>query len=254
MDHNSRIRAEFARQGESFAASPSVLGEEPIRRIIGAGGVRPDHVVLDACCGPGILSAALALEAARVVALDLTDHMLDLARRRCGDAQLSNVDFVGGHVEETPFPDDHFDASFCRLALHHVEDPQAVVAELGRVTRPGGTIVLADIITSEDAIEASMHNVLEMLRDPSHVRALSVSQLRDIARQLDLLVVLEKTWTVPRDFGDWIAITNSPERADLVLGVMEAYCQMGRTAGIDLHFAGRDSTFTHTWCLMALRA
>jgi hypothetical protein len=80
------------------------------------------------------------------------------------------------------------------------------------------------------------------------------SELRGIVRQLDLEVVYERVWKMRRNFQDWIAITNSPERAELVLRVMRAYCDAGRQAGIELVFDGPDSSFVHTWCVLAVRS
>ncbi len=254
MDHRQRVQREFAAQAEAFAASLSLRQKESINHILSASGVQADDVVLDACCGPGLLSVAVAPIVGRLVALDLTERMLDLARQRCRDAHACNVEFACGDIDSIPYPDGHFDASFCRLALHHLEDPIRAVAELRRVTRRRGMVVLADIVTSENKVEAGLHNALETLRDPSHVRAMPISELHGIVRQLDLQVVSDRVWRTRRDFKDWIAITNSPGRADLVLGVMRAYCETGRTAGIELSFHGSESTFVHTWCMLAVRS
>ena len=103
--------------------------------------------ILDVCSGSGRLTLALMqmLPRATICGADLSPSMLDLAR--------TNTEFVGvtGHVEfrledvaATSFDDDQFDAAISYGSLHHWQNPQAVFAELARVVRPGGQIIIGD--------------------------------------------------------------------------------------------------------------
>src|SRR4029079_3322625 len=125
---------------------------------------------LDVACGPGIVVEALARDAGGVVGCDLTPEMLEKARQRCAAAKLTNVRFVPGRAEALPFEDAEFDVVVSRSALHHFLDPAATLREMARVLRPGGRMVTVDVMASEDPAEAALHNALEILRDPSHVR------------------------------------------------------------------------------------
>lgn len=103
--------------------------------------------VLDVCSGSGRLSLALArmLPAATVCGVDLSDSMLELARENVRTARLSDrLSFRAANIQATPFEDGRFDAAIGYGALHHWEDPTAVFAELVRVVRPGGQIVIGD--------------------------------------------------------------------------------------------------------------
>ena len=74
--------------------------------------------------------------------------MLDKARERCEAAGLVNVKFEQGAAEKMPFADGAFDGAVTRLALHHFVDPTVVLKEVQRVLRPGGVLVIADVVVS----------------------------------------------------------------------------------------------------------
>ncbi len=73
-----------------------------------------------------------------------------------------------------------------RFAVHHFPDPAAVMREMVRVCAPGGRVVVADTCASADPAKAAAFNRLEMLRDPSHVRALPLGELQGLFRAVGL--------------------------------------------------------------------
>jgi SAM-dependent methyltransferase len=98
---------------------------------------------------------------------------------------VRNVRWVVGDVCPLPFGDAAFSVVTCRYALHHFPDPRAVVSEMVRVCAPGGRVVLADVFITPERAEAFNH--LERLRDPSHVRALTLDELVSLATDRGLL-------------------------------------------------------------------
>jgi ArsR family transcriptional regulator len=101
-------------------------------------------VVGDLGCGTGQVAAALAPFVARVVAVDRSGDMLQAARRRLRD--LTNVDVRRGELEALPIADGELDAATLLLVLHHLPDPAAVLAETARALRPGGRLLIADML------------------------------------------------------------------------------------------------------------
>ena len=81
-----------------------------------------------------------------------------------------------GDVVPLPFPDASFSVVVTRYSFHHFLDPKAVLAEMVRVCRPGGRVAVIDVFTSSPE-QAEAYNRVEKLRDPSHVRALSLGEL-----------------------------------------------------------------------------
>ena len=100
----------------------------------------PGERVLDAGCGTGLYSRRLLERGAVVSGIDADPGMLAAARLKAPAAAL-----VEGDVTALPFPDDSFDLSLAVTLLCFVEDPPRAVAELVRVTRPGGRVVLAEL-------------------------------------------------------------------------------------------------------------
>jgi SAM-dependent methyltransferase len=96
--------------------------------------------VLDAGCGAGPLSAALRDRGAIVTGFDKSAAMLELARRRLGDGADLQVAELGGPL---PFPDGEFDDVVASLVLHYLEDWGPALAELRRVLKPGGRLLVS---------------------------------------------------------------------------------------------------------------
>ena len=250
MNSQSRIREEFARQAESLSVAPVFTDAEVLEKIRAATDPKKTMKILDLGCGPGIVSAALAPHVREVVAFDITPEMLEKARQRCKEANLQNVRFELGRAEQLPFANASLDAVVTRLTLHHFPDPQRPMEEMVRVTHPTGKIIVADIVSSENADEAALHNALEILRDPSHLRALSISELLRLVEAAGLRVTSTSTWEMQRDFEEWIRITNAPERAKPLYAIMLTLARAGIRAGIDLSFNGKTVIFKHRWLLV----
>jgi hypothetical protein len=110
--------------------------------------------------------------------------------------------------------------------------------------------VVADIVTSKKQVEAELHNALEILRDPSHVRVLIELELEGLLNSEKLKVVSKEGWVNEREFREWIRITNAPEREEPLLVVMKALAEAGLTAGVNLRVEGDKVKFDHRWILV----
>jgi ArsR family transcriptional regulator len=109
-----------------------------------AGFLSSDWVVGDLGCGTGAVAAALAPFVARVVAVDASAAMLQAAKKRLHD--VANVELRRGELEALPIDDDRLDAVTLMLVLHHVPDPAKALAEVARVLKPGGRLLLVDML------------------------------------------------------------------------------------------------------------
>jgi demethylmenaquinone methyltransferase/2-methoxy-6-polyprenyl-1,4-benzoquinol methylase len=100
---------------------------------------RSGERVLDVACGTGTSSYALARAGATVVALDFSPGMIEEGRRR-----HPSIEFVEGDAEKLPFGDDEFDAVTVSFGLRNVEHPKMALAEMYRVLKPGGRLVVCE--------------------------------------------------------------------------------------------------------------
>lgn len=125
----------------------------------------PHSRVLDVASGVGQDSVALArTTGARVVGAEPSARMTAMARAAetaTGTAD-SGPQWVGGWADALPFAADSFDASFCKGAMDHFDDPEAAIAEMARVTRPDGRVVLA--IANFDSLACRMTRAVDAVR------------------------------------------------------------------------------------------
>jgi len=184
-DHDAVTIDQFTRQAAPFAAMPAHSDAAINALIRAAARLGPGAAVLDVACGPGLVALDLATVARHVTGLDLTPAMLDKARELQRQRGLDNLTWQIGRADALPFPDGSFDAVVTRYSFHHFTDPAAALAEMVRVCRPGGRVVVADVHTSS-AEQAAEYDRLERLRDPSHVHALRLEELRELVRQAGL--------------------------------------------------------------------
>ena len=106
---------------------------------------RPGMRILDLAAGTGTSSAAIAKHGAHVTAADFSDGMLDEGRKRHAGNDL--IDFVWADATNLPFEDDTFDAATISYGLRNVDRPKQALAEMRRVVKPGGCVVIAEFST-----------------------------------------------------------------------------------------------------------
>jgi len=178
--HQSEIIPQFSRQSRPFADNQAHSERRSFEIFQELGGFGGSERILDSGCGPGLVSCYLAARAGEVVGVDLTPAMVSLATERAAAQGLKNVRFVQGDMTRLPFAGRHFDAAVTRYAFHHLEDPAGAFAELTRVTRLGGCVILVDVSPPE--AKRGAYDAFEKMRDPSHTRALTGREIRELGR------------------------------------------------------------------------
>ncbi|WP_395729394.1 arsenite methyltransferase [Nakamurella sp.] len=139
------------------------LPAEAVRASLGCGNplavaeLREGERVLDLGSGGGIdvlLSAKRVGAIGFAYGLDITDEMLELARRNAAEAGAANVDFIKGHIEDIPLPDAAVDVVISNCVINLSVDKPAVLAQMFRVLTPGGRIGISDVV-AEDRLSAA---------------------------------------------------------------------------------------------------
>src|SRR5215813_5641761 len=206
--HDDLVRAQFRAQAVTF--TDEGFAARGLEWIVAQLAPTSGELVLDVAAGAAHLGRALAPHVAHVSALDLTPEMLRQGQRLAAAQGLTNVAFLVGDATALPWTFEQFDLVVCRLALHQVADPAAVVREMLRVTRPTGRIGITDMIAADDPVVAAETNRLERLRDPSHNRTLTLTEIRSLLTDNGASI----TATAPRDhtldLEDWMSRTGTP--------------------------------------------
>jgi len=178
--HQNLILDQFTRQAVVFNAAAPVANADALRLIVDAAHPGPSDTVLDVACGGGLVARAFAPHVRHATGIDVTPAMLDTARKAAAENGLTNLTWDQGDVTVLPYADGSFTIVATRFSFHHFTDALAVLKEMVRVCKPGGRIVVADSCPSEDRAKAAAFNKLELLRDPSHTRALPLSELKSV--------------------------------------------------------------------------
>ena len=110
-----------------------------LKRIV-ANLIWPEDEVLECACGTGLLSAVIAGRCRRLTATDFSEKMLAKARKNC--AAFRNVTFAFADVTALGYPDESFDKVVAGNVIHLLDEPLKALAELNRVCRPGGTLII----------------------------------------------------------------------------------------------------------------
>lgn len=196
-EQNSRVLDQFAKQAASYAALVSRSRDSSLPAFLDAVKPVPADRMLDVGCGTGRFAVSIASLVGHVVGVDLTPAMLDQARQLQFDTKTENIEWRQADVTELPFAEGEFSLVTTKAMLHHVVSPARVIGEMRRVCAIGGRIVAADVTPKREKSAAA--NAIEVLRDPSHVYAMTSAELRAIGAQLGLieLAALEYETSIP---------------------------------------------------------
>jgi SAM-dependent methyltransferase len=211
MDSNQPDpRESFAPVAEKYLTSaahakPDELAQL-VQRIEPIGGT-----ILDIGTGAGHFAYAFSPRVDRVIAVDVTQEMLDIVAREAQSRGLSNIETHLSSAENLGFVDASIDGVACRLAAHHFDDVTKFVGHIARVLKPGAWVVIVDTVGPESLELQDELDEIERLRDPSHRHDLSTSEW---GRLIDG-AGLDTEWVDVRrkslDLEDWLERMEVPE-------------------------------------------
>jgi len=176
--------------------------------------------------------------------------MLDQARRITAERSVTNADWVLGDACRLPFADGVFDLYTVRAAPHHFHDFDAFLGEALRVLKPGRAAAFVDCAPPAEAREV-MHAV-EVRRDPSHVRSLTVQEWTERLEKAGFEVESAQSRELDWDFEDWMG--NMAVPPDLAAQLAEVIEGADGEARAQLHPERREGKLWHAYWHCLIRA
>lgn len=246
------ILREFARQAGTFEdARLNAAFTRHLQRLVDFAAPYPEDVCLDVACGTGLVARALAGRARHVTALDTTPEMLATGKARADAEGVCNVVFQRGDAARLPFLTGSFSLVISRFSLHHVAAAAEVAAEMVRVCRAGGRVVVADMVVRPEL--PGDPDRLERLRDPSHGTMLSADAIVRLLTSAGAAVGAADVFDVERPLRPWLEQAGTPE--DVARRIEDELVRElagGDPTGLRPLVMDDELWFTQTWAHIAV--
>lgn len=191
--HTQEIINQFSQQAGAYTAITA--HSNGLDQLIRLSQVTASDTVLDIACGSGIVACAFAPYASHVRGIDITTGMIEEARKLQQKKGFANMSWEPGEVRALPYQNGSFSIVVSRFGFHHFPEPAAVLAEMTRVCKPGGRVLVADVALPAGKVAA--YDQMEKLRDPSHAAALTHEQFTALFKQAGLTHVQYESYRMP---------------------------------------------------------
>jgi ubiquinone/menaquinone biosynthesis C-methylase UbiE len=164
--------------------------------------------VLAAAAGTCICGRSIAPFVKSVTCLDATPAMLAVCKEEAVKSGITNMQFINGYVEEIPFDDQCFDVVLTRLTFHHFTEMEKPFAEMNRVLKIGGRLVIIDMESTDEPLR-DIEDKIETMRDPSHVKNRSQSEIAALYKRHGYAIVKQEVTPLPQSLTSWMELTNT---------------------------------------------
>jgi ubiquinone/menaquinone biosynthesis C-methylase UbiE len=255
VTHQDRVVREFTKQASTFAdPALNLTFTRRLAKLVEFTEPELDleDVCLEVACGTGLVARALSRRVRHVTALDTTPAMLEQGKREADRDAVTNVTFAVGDAADLPYLARSFTLVITRFSLHHFEDPMTAVREMIRVCRPGGSLVIADLVRPDGPGDPDR---IERLRDPSHASLLTVEQIAELATAAGAEVKRSTSFDVVRPVAPWLAQSHTPGAvAAQIRGELEAELEGGPVTGMRPALVDGELSFTQSHAYVAASA
>ena len=201
--------------------------DQRLRHLLKFANLPTGQRILDVGTGNGRLALMLAEDGARdVVGIDISPAMLEVAeylRASSMSPSAQRVNYRLASAQSLPFRSEGFDAAICRLVLHHTHHPDVIIRELFRLLRPGGILILADLLATDDPVRRATQNTIEARRNPSHVAIYTADQYRKMVVNGGFTIENDAVAVFDREIEDWLSdLQCDPANRPIVREMIEA--------------------------------
>lgn len=229
MTAEEAARRIFGERAAFYTTSAAHTDQQSLARLVELAAPQPGWTALDIATGTGHTGFALAPQVAAVVGIDLTPEMLAEARGLQARNGLTNVRFEIADAHRLPFPDASFEIVACRRAAHHFSNLRLALAEMVRVLRPGGRLVIDDRSVPEDDFVDRCMNLIDWYHDESHVRQYRPSEWDALLTRAGLTVTAIEPYRRQRPLTS-LTHNATPENVTKIHHLIEGFSEPQRAA------------------------
>lgn len=238
------VQANFGAHAQAYVQSVSHAKGADLTRLIEMADAQPDWTVLDVATGGGHTGLAFTPLVKQVIAVDLTEAMLNAARAHA-ESKGASIRYAVGDSEILPFAAGAFDLVTCRIAPHHFPNIEAFMSECYRVLRAGGVLLIQDHLLPDGKKAGRYVDAFEKMRDPSHVRGYASYEWRSLYTVAGFKIEETDTYVKSHSFMDWVQRTECDAETIERLQVMLLRAPAKAAAWLDPHHAGTEAA---TFC------
>jgi ubiquinone/menaquinone biosynthesis C-methylase UbiE len=209
--HQQVVTEQFGTTAAAYLTSSVHAQGAELQELAQIAASLPGARVLDLGCGGGHASFAVAPVVEKVIAYDLSEEMLAVVATAAAERGLDNLAVRQGSADRLDFPDASFDLVCTRFSAHHWRQLPQALDEVLRVLKPGGRFIVIDTAAPADVLADTYVQAIELLRDTSHVRNISLHSWRKLLVAAGFVVTSDKTWKLRLEFDSWVARMRTPQ-------------------------------------------
>lgn len=210
-DHHQHVEQQFGSQAQQYLDSTVHAQGNDLAWLAARLASVPNAHVIDVGCGAGHASFVAAQQVATVTAYDLSPDMLAVVAQSAQQRGLNNITTQCGSAESLPFADASADVVISRYSAHHWHDVGLALREMKRVLKPGGTVIMMDVVSPGHPVLDIYLQTVEKLRDTSHVHNYSPGEWLSLFSAAGFVVRHVAADRLPLEFSSWIARMRTPE-------------------------------------------
>ena len=197
-------KEQFNNQAKFYSSSETFSGGESLSILTNIISKKRYKYGLDVGTGTGFTAFELSKSCQKVEATDISDGMIDEAKKIVQERGINNINFNICFAEELKYSEKEFDIVTCRTAAHHFLDIKKFCSEVHRVLKDNGELIIVDTITSDQIKLNNWHQEVELIRDKSHIKNLSLIEWKYILKNsnFSFLDIIQSRVTM--NLNDWM--------------------------------------------------
>ena len=210
-------KEQFNNQAKFYSSSKTFSAGESLDILSSLLNKKKFESGLDIGTGAGFAAFELSKSCKKVEATDISEGMINEAKKIMKERKINNLNFNICSAEELKYSDKEFDIVTCRTAAHHFLDVEKFCSEVHRVLKDEGEFIIVDTITSDQIKLNNWHQEVELIRDKSHIKNLSLIEWKSILKisKFSFLDIIQSRVTM--NLNDWMKRSGTSDKDKKIL-------------------------------------